>query len=69
MENGQEKALPAYLEIIHFFPCAEKKALKIVYAEKDFLTATLTTGQIRRLPSVLQDMITVPNFKGQFFFG
>jgi hypothetical protein len=41
----------------------------IIYAEKTFLLNTLTPGQVRRLPSPIQNMITVPEFKGRFFFG
>ncbi|MEO7086568.1 MAG: hypothetical protein ABI442_21550, partial [Gemmatimonadaceae bacterium] len=42
---------------------------KFIYAEKAFLVETLTPGQIRRLPSPIQNLITVPDFKGRFFFG
>ena len=42
---------------------------KIIYAEKSFLVTTLTPGQVRRLPSPILNMITVPDFKGRFFFG
>jgi hypothetical protein len=39
-----------------------------VYAEKDFLLKVLTPGQVRRLPQPLYQMVTVPNYKGRFFF-
>lgn len=40
-----------------------------IYAERTFLTKTLTPGQLRLLPAPLRNMIEVPNFKGRFFFG
>jgi hypothetical protein len=40
---------------------------KIIYAETPFLKELLTAGQIRLLPFGLRDMVTVPNYAGQFF--
>jgi hypothetical protein len=39
----------------------------MIYAERTFLKATLTPGQIRLLPGPIFQMITVPNYKGRFF--
>jgi hypothetical protein len=44
-------------------------AWKVIYAERDFLSATLTPGQIHLLPPPIQQMIITPDFKGKFFFG
>ena len=41
----------------------------IIYAETPWLKELLTPGQIRLLPGSLRDMITLPNFKGRFYFG
>lgn len=41
----------------------------IIYKERDFLKALLTSGQIRLLPGGLREMVLDPNFKGQFFYG
>lgn len=40
-----------------------------IYAEKAFLVKLLTPGQIRLLPASVLSMITVPGYKGRFFFG
>ncbi|HEX3867160.1 MAG TPA: hypothetical protein VHV78_10415, partial [Gemmatimonadaceae bacterium] len=40
-----------------------------IYGERAFLTTTLTPGQIRLLPSPIQNMVLNPDFKGRFFFG
>jgi hypothetical protein len=42
---------------------------KVIYAERSFLTATLTPGQIHLLPVPIQEMISTPDFRGRFFFG
>jgi len=39
-----------------------------IYAEKPFLLRVLTPGQIRRLPTPLLQMVTVPNYRGRFFY-
>jgi hypothetical protein len=40
-----------------------------IYAETPFLERLLTPGQIRLLPGGLREMVTVPGFKGRFFYG
>ncbi len=40
-----------------------------IYAEKTFLSTTLTPGQVRLLPGPIQEMMLIPNYKGRFFFG
>jgi hypothetical protein len=37
---------------------------KVIYAERSFLTATLTHGQIHLLPAPIQEMIATPDFRG-----
>jgi hypothetical protein len=39
----------------------------VIYAETPFLKELLTPGQIRLLPSNLRDMVTVPNYRVQFY--
>ena len=34
-----------------------------------FIKQVLTSGQIRLLPGGLRDMVMVPGFKGQFYYG
>jgi hypothetical protein len=48
---------------------ASDAAWAFVYAEKTFLLKLLTPGQVRRLPRIIFDMVTVPNYKGRFVFG
>ncbi|MGH7618379.1 MAG: hypothetical protein ACREPM_14240, partial [Gemmatimonadaceae bacterium] len=42
---------------------------KVIYGEREFLTATLTPGQLHLLPAPIREMINNPDFKGRFFFG
>ena len=42
---------------------------KMIYAETPFLKNLLTNGQIRRLPGPIFNMVTVPHFTGQFYYG
>lgn len=39
-----------------------------VYAEAPFIQSILTPGQIRLLPGGLHEMVTVPNYRGRFFY-
>ena len=41
----------------------------IIYAETPCLKELLTPGQIRLLPGALREMVTIPNYKGRFFYG
>src|SRR5262249_4293912 len=41
----------------------------IIYGEAPFLKELLTPGQIRLLPGAIFQMVTVPNYKGRFFYG
>ena len=40
----------------------------IIYAESPWIKELLTPGQIRLLPGGLREMVTVPGFKGRFFY-
>jgi hypothetical protein len=51
------------------FSAAGDSVWKVIYAERTFLSSTLTPGQIRLLPQPIQQMIIAPDFKGRFFFG
>ena len=42
---------------------------ELIYAEKPFLKEVLNPAQILLLPGSIRDMVTVPNYKGRFFFG
>ena len=48
---------------------ARDSVWKVIYGEREFLTSTLTPGQIHLLPGPIQQMIIAPDFKGRFFFG
>ncbi len=41
----------------------------VIYAEKSFLKEVLNPAQITLLPGSIRDMVTVPDYKGRFFFG
>jgi hypothetical protein len=40
----------------------------IIYAEGPWIKELLTPGQLRLLPGGLKEMVTVPGFKGRFFY-
>jgi len=47
---------------------ADDAAWNAVYAEAGPLREVLSSGQIRRLPAAARSMLTVPGFRGRFFF-
>jgi hypothetical protein len=64
-------ALPADYdrkEALKRITAATDAAWAFVYAEKTFLLKLLTPGQVRRLPRIIFDLVTVPNYKGRFVF-
>ena len=48
---------------------ADTEIWKMIYAERGFLKETLTSGQMRLLPTILFLMITDEKFQGRFYFG
>ncbi len=43
-------------------------AWQVNYDEATFIKEILTSAQIRRLPATLYSMVTIPGYKGRFFF-
>lgn len=42
---------------------------QVIYAERGFVRATLTAGQVRLLPTSLRDMVMSADYRGMFFAG